>query len=97
VGHLARPGESQGPTLVALGEDGTALPGLRAAGVLSGSVARMSGTSMAAPQVTRALLRHFLTTPPGNQTAEAERQALTGTDDWGAPDRRMGHGLLVGS
>jgi hypothetical protein len=92
---MARPGESLGPTLVALGDDGMALPGKRAAGVVSGSVTRMSGTSMAAPQVARALLGYFLTVPPAQQTAEAERKALTGHDLWGQPDRRMGHGALI--
>ena len=96
VGHLARPGESLGPTLVALGDDGAALPGRRAAGVVSGSVARMSGSSMAAPQVARALLRYFLTTPTAVQSPQAERVALTGHADWGVPDRRMGQGLLAG-
>jgi hypothetical protein len=96
VGHLARPGESLGPTLVALGDDGTALPGRRAAGVVSGSVTRMAGTSMAAPQVARALLRYFLMVPPEAQSLEGERIALTGDSDWDVPDRRMGHGMLVG-
>lgn len=96
VDYLARPGESAGPTLVALGDEGVMLPGLRAAGVASGSVARMSGTSMAAPQVTRALLGYFLATPPHQQTDGGEREALTGTSDWGVPDRRMGQGALVG-
>lgn len=95
AGHLARPGESAGPTLVALGDDGAALPGIRASGVLSGSVARMSGTSMAAPQVARALLRYFLATPPQDQGEAGERLALTGSDEWGQPDRRMGHGMLA--
>jgi hypothetical protein len=96
VGHLARPGESPGPTLVALGDDGVTLPGRRAAGVVSGSVARMSGTSMAAPQVARALLGYFLTVPPDAQSEAGERVALTGSADWGQPDRRLGHGRLVG-
>lgn len=96
VDYLARPGESSGPTLVALGDDGSMLPGLRAAGVLSGSAVRMSGTSMAAPQVARALLRYFLATPPEAQTEAGERAALTGTSDWGVPDRRLGQGALVG-
>ncbi len=95
VGYMARPGESFGPTLVALGDDGVALPGKRAAGVVSGSVTRMSGTSMAAPQVARALLGYFLTVPPAAQTPEGERLALTGSADWGQPDRRMGNGRLV--
>lgn len=96
VAHLARPGESLGPSLVALGDDGTALPGLRASGVVSGSVARMSGTSMAAPQVARALLRYFMTVPLSDQTPEGERTALTGHADWDRPDRQMGHGMLAG-
>jgi hypothetical protein len=68
-----------------------------AAGVVSGSVARLSGTSMAAPQVARALLRYFLTVPAGAQSPQAERSALTGPPDWGAPDRRMGAGPLRGA
>ena len=93
--HLARPGESLGPTLVALGDDGVMLPGRRAAGVLSGSVTRMSGTSMAAPQVTRALLRYFLSTARTDQSPKAERLALTGTGDWLSADRRTGKGTLI--
>jgi hypothetical protein len=55
----------------------------------------MSGTSMAAPQVARALLRYLLTTPADLQSEAAERRALTGTDAWGVPDRRMGQGTLI--
>jgi hypothetical protein len=94
VRYLARPGESPGPTLAALGDDGVMLAGRRASGVLSGSVARLSGTSVAAPAVTRALLRYFLMTPPDEQSELAERTALTGRADWGAPDARMGQGAL---
>ncbi|WP_309664056.1 S8 family serine peptidase [Tabrizicola sp.] len=95
VRYLARPGESLGPTLVARSEDGTALPGRSATGVLSGSVARISGTSMAAPMVVRALAQYFLTTPEAQRNPEAERRALTGDDDWDVPDRRVGHGVLI--
>lgn len=95
VRHLARPGESRGPALVAYGDDGTALPGRRAAGVLSGTSARMSGTSMAAPAVARALLRYFLTVPADQQSTAAERRALTGHDDWSHPDARLGNGALI--
>ena len=94
VRHLARPGESHGPTLVARGDDGAVLAGRAAAGVLSGSVARLSGTSMAAPLVARALLAYFLQTPPDQRSAMAERRALTGTDAWADPDPRLGHGTL---
>jgi hypothetical protein len=94
VRHLARPGESEGPTLVAFGEDGVMLPGRRAAGVASGSVTRMSGTSMAAPMVARRLALYFLETPASDRSQAAERLYLTGSADWGQPDPRMGHGLL---
>jgi hypothetical protein len=94
VRYLARPGESLGPTLAALGDDGVMLSGRRASGVLSGSVARLSGTSVAAPEVARALLRYFLATPPDARSEAAERTALTGHADWGMPDARMGQGAL---
>jgi hypothetical protein len=94
VRHLARPGESQGPTLVAFGEDGVMLPGRMAAGVVSGSVTRMSGTSMAAPQVARRLAMYFLETPASDRSPSAEREYLTGSATWDTPDPRMGQGLL---
>jgi subtilisin family serine protease len=97
VQHLARPGESRGPTLVARGDDGAALPGRRAAGVLSGSVARLSGTSMAAPLVARALAQYFLKTPEAERDPMAERRFLTGHDQWDVPDPRLGHGPLIAS
>jgi hypothetical protein len=95
VRYLARPGESRGPTLVAQADDGVILDGRRAAGVLSGSVVRMSGTSMAAPLVARALARYFLTVPKAQRSPEAERTFLTGSADWVDPDSRMGHGALI--
>lgn len=94
VRHLARPGESRGPTLVARGDDGAVLTGRAAAGVLSGTVARMSGTSMAAPMVARALAIYFLTTPPNRRSPEAERHALTGNDPWRDPDPQLGQATL---
>lgn len=57
--HYASEGAAPQPSsaiLSALGDQGSALRGLRAAGNLSGSTARMSGSSMAAPQITRRLL-----------------------------------------
>ncbi|MGL4238297.1 S8 family serine peptidase [Tabrizicola sp.] len=100
VRHLARPGESAGPTLVALGDDGTALPGRLGAGVLSGSVVRMSGTSMAAPAVARALVAYFLTVPEAERRekpeGQAERLFLTGRKVWeDVPHPRLGHGGLI--
>jgi len=43
------------PDLAAISEESPAIPGVLAAGTYSGSVAILSGTSVAAPQVTRAL------------------------------------------
>ncbi|MES2667761.1 MAG: hypothetical protein V4712_16865 [Pseudomonadota bacterium] len=92
--HLSRPDESAGPSLAARGDDGMILSGLRAAGVLSGSVARISGTSAAAPQVTRRLALYFLTTPPHLRTAAAERLALLGPTAAGPLSPVLGAGVL---
>jgi hypothetical protein len=54
-------GTRQGPTLSALADQGSAMRGVRAAGVLTGSTARMSGTSMAAPIASRRLLEYAMT------------------------------------
>jgi Subtilase family len=87
--------ESRGPSLVAQGDDGVMLAGRRAAGALSGSVARMSGTSMAAPAVARALALYFRTVPKPGRSLDAERRFLTGHVDWTDPDPRFGHGALI--
>lgn len=86
------------PTVSAMGDEGSALTGLRAAGVLSGSTARLSGTSMAAPQTTRALLIYAL---GGGMTANmagphdpAELAALLQTAPAAVPDRRLGLGTV---
>jgi hypothetical protein len=92
--HLARPGESLGPTLAARGDDGVMLAGRRAAGILSGSVTRLSGTSVAAPDVARSLLCYFRNTPADQQSESAERRALTGKAAVTTPDPRMGQGAL---
>lgn len=96
VAHLARPGESRGPTLIARGDGGVMAPGVRAAGVPSGSIVRMSGTSVSAPQVTRALARYFLAVPEADRSAEQERKFLTGTPQWTTIHPRTGQGALVG-
>jgi Subtilase family len=51
----------EGPTISALADEGSALRGVRAAGVRTGSTARMSGTSMAAPMISRRLLEYAMT------------------------------------
>lgn len=102
VQHFARPGESLGPTLLAKGDDGIMLPGRRGSGVPSGSVVRMSGTSVAAPQLARAIARYFLATPgAGNLHADPdlleanERLFLSGLPVWGKPHPRTGMANLV--
>jgi hypothetical protein len=93
--HLARPEESTGPTLAAPGELGGFLGGILASGVLTGSKARLSGTSMAAPAVARRLMDYFRTTPPASRSPDAEEAALVGADNWASTaDPRTGHGLL---
>lgn len=81
---------SAGPALSALAEDGTALPGRLTAGVLSGSSARLSGTSVAAPAVARALVERMLA---GQGTALAD---LINAAPGPLPDPRRGHGALAG-
>jgi Subtilase family len=94
---LLRYGESAGPDLVAPGDLGVFLQGVPASGVLSGTRARLSGTSMAAPAVARRLIEYLLNTAPAQQNATAEWQALTGQTalPTGAPHSRQGHGTLV--
>lgn len=54
-----RPGESEGPDLAALADDGSNLYGRLGSGVISGSMTRLSGTSVAAPAVTRRYLMEY--------------------------------------
>ena len=93
---LLRHGESEGPDLVAPGDLGVFLEGVPATGVLSGSRARLSGTSMAAPAVSRRLIDYLLHTPPAQQSATAEWKALSGQMalPTGSPHSRQGHGTL---
>ncbi|MEL6953419.1 MAG: hypothetical protein AAFN09_14840 [Pseudomonadota bacterium] len=51
--------ESPGPDLCAMAGDGANLYGRLGSGVISGSTARLSGTSVAAPAVARAWLRQY--------------------------------------
>lgn len=57
-----------GPSLSAVADEGVALAGIRVAGTFSGTVVRLNGTSMAAPQATRHLASHIAggpaATPP---------------------------------
>ena len=92
---MARPGESAGPALTAPGELGGVTGGILAAGLLTGCMVRLTGTSMAAPAVARRLLEYFTTTPPATRSPDAERTALVGAGGWAAtPDARLGQGTL---
>lgn len=76
---------SRGPTVSALAEEPRGLPGRRATGVLSGSTARYGGTSVAAPQVARALARIDLSKHT-DAVLLAPRPAT--------PEDRLGHGVV---
>lgn len=94
--YLFRPGESAGPDIVAVGEAGGFAGGILASAILTGSKARLGGTSMAAPAVARRLIEYFRATPPIDRSVEAEREALVGPGNWDPViDRRMGHGALA--
>jgi hypothetical protein len=89
------------PTLAARVDQGSALRGLLGIGTLTGSTARMTGTSMAAPRVVRGLLHRALN---GQLTAQplpgAPHDLAELTDLLGAPpqpvaDPRMGRGTVV--
>ncbi len=76
------------PDLAAVAEESRAHPGVLAAATLSGGVTRFSGTSNAAPQVTRALVA-ALAANPGLDLAD-----LSGLFDPVTPDAQQGAGLL---
>jgi len=71
----AGPGDVQRSVI---SDDSTALRGVLAAGTRSGSIARLSGTSMAAPQVARAIaLQHLTELPAPFQPAPLRHPAGT--------------------
>ncbi|MHA6325305.1 S8 family serine peptidase [Roseivivax sp. CAU 1753] len=95
VDMLARAGQSPGPTLAARGSDGAMQQGARAAGVLTGSVARFSGTSVAAPRVARALAQLWSRTgAPGDPEADLAA-ILAATPPLPGPDCRTGRGVML--
>ena len=96
-------GEAAGtevPTLAAFVDMSRMLPGRRATGVVTGSRARLSGTSAAAPLVLRALINQSLSpgglaSPPfGSPHDPAEMAALLGAMPIGSDPRRLGKGIL---
>ena len=64
-GRVVPPGGVDGPDIAAPCDDSPSLPGLLAAGTRSGTRVRMSGTSVAAPWVTRRLADLVSRLPPG--------------------------------
>jgi hypothetical protein len=102
--HYASEGSLPNPaaaTVSALGDQGEALRGLRAAGNLTGSTARLSGSSMAAPQIARRLLGLAMN---GNLAAQpvpntphdpAEIALVLGTAPAPVADAQLGKGTVV--
>lgn len=85
------PGRAR-PDLAAVSEESRAHPGVLAAATLSGGAVPFSGTSGAAPQLTRALVQ-ALAADPGASLADAA--ALVGlAPAGGAGDARLGAGVL---
>lgn len=94
--------QQTGPSVLALADEGKVLTGRRASGIVSGSSARLSGTSVAAPLATRAiadLLRSGAGLEPNPTPAQAqdETAALLGVPVGrlpAYPDSRLGAGTL---
>jgi hypothetical protein len=82
------------PTLSAIGDDGSALTGVRAAGVISGATARLSGTSMAAPSVTRRLLEYAMNGSMTLLRTQPEMTFVLGQAPSAAADPRLGFGTV---
>lgn len=86
-----------GPDLAAVTEESRAHPGRLAAGLFSGSSAVFSGTSMAAPLVTRALVDNIsahLQADHGQQSFQLDLSALlAGGTVLASQDARLGHGV----
>lgn len=93
-------GSGTTPTLLARGDDGRLLSGRRAAGILSGSSARMAGTSIAAPDAVAhlaAAVRNGLMldpAPSGSQPDDGEIASLLGQRARAIRDPRRGAGQL---
>jgi len=93
------------PTVVAPSEESPALPGILAAGSTSGCCARMNGTSVAAPVVTRAIARALHSAPAGRLyrasevKAAVEQAAICATpgDDPEIPEAKPDKALRTGS
>ncbi|TRW99414.1 hypothetical protein FNJ84_01695 [Paracoccus sp. M683] len=87
--------ETDGPTCNALADDGRNMPGRRGSGVLSGSTARLSGTSVSAPALARwtLMVLNGATGPafePGTDLPSFLPTVLP------PKDRRLGYGHVPG-
>ncbi len=89
------------PTVSGMGDEGAALTGQRAIGVLSGSTARMAGTSVATPQITRQLLKYAMTggltalPVPGSPHDLAELAFVLRAPPAPMADPRLGFGTVA--
>ena len=82
------PGRAR-PDMAAVAEESQAHPGVLAAATLSGGVTRFSGTSAAAPQITRALVAALAANPA------LDLADVSGLFDPLTPDAQLGTGLLA--
>jgi hypothetical protein len=87
-------GKVASPDLAAVTEEGRATPGRLATGFLSGSAVVISGTSCAAPQLTRALVKMLVKTAKNPSKSDVLRKLL-GTALPQKPNLRLGQGVLL--
>ena len=89
-----------GPDASAIADDSVAMHGILAAGTRSGSVVAMSGTSVAAPQVTRKI-SEWMTKNLASDRAAVQAFAANGDPKAPAPgsilERRLGKGRIDGT
>jgi len=82
------------PDLAAVSEESRAHPGILASGTFSGSGAVFSGTSTAAPMVTRAIVDQWSAQPPTGTGIDIAA-LLTGGRPLPSPDPRLGAGIIA--
>lgn len=82
------------PDLSAVSEESRAHPGILASGTFSGSVAVFSGTSTAAPMVTRAIVDQWSSAPPAGTGIDVAA-LLAGGRPLPSPDPRLGAGIIA--
>jgi hypothetical protein len=84
-----------GPDAAAVADDSVALHGILAAGTRTGSVVAMSGTSIAAPQVTR-MISKLMTTSLASDRAAVQGGAAAGDPRAPAPGSTLGERIGAG-